>query len=261
MDSNRRAPDYGLDAPGVVRNLCLAGVAGLLVWTLAATGAIPNAITLAGGSLRILYSGAALAIGGTTLAMGLWMLWSSKIGKVRHRETLLDHHAWNGNERVLDVGCGRGLMLVGAAKRLTTGSATGIDIWQIEDLSGNSASAVVDNAVREGVQDRVTVQTADMRKLPFPDASFDVVVSRAAIHNIYDSGGRDKAIREIARVLKPGGEALIEDIRHAERYTRVFHDSGCGEVTRLDSRIVGVLWGAITMGSFQPAVLQVRKPR
>ena len=140
--------------------------------------------------------------------MALWMLWSSKIGKVREREKLLDRIPWTGAERVLDVGCGRGLLLVGAARRLTTGRAVGIDIWQAEDLSGNRPEATLENARLEGVADRVEVQTADMRKIPFPDGSFDVVVSSQAIHNIYDSAGRAQAIGEIARVLAPGGRAL-----------------------------------------------------
>jgi len=38
---------------------------------------------------------------------------------------------------VLDVGCGRGLLLIGAARRLTTGKAVGVDIWQAEDRVGN----------------------------------------------------------------------------------------------------------------------------
>ena len=72
--------------------------------------------------------------------MGARMVWDSKYGKVRERERLLDLLTWTGRERVLDVGCGRGLLLIGAAKRLTTGgggSAAGIDLWQQEDLSGN----------------------------------------------------------------------------------------------------------------------------
>src|SRR5882672_1097387 len=159
--------------------------------------------------------------------MALWMAWDSRVEKVRRREHLLGFHAWTGRERVLDVGCGRGLMLVGAAKRLTTGTASGIDLWQAEDLSGNRPEATMENAASEGVADRVDVQTADMRKIPFPDATFDVIVSCSAIHNIYDAPGRRQAIAEIVRVLKPGGEAVIDDIRHGREYAESFAANGC----------------------------------
>src|SRR5204863_957440 len=124
--------------------------------------------------------GVGFAMGTTFTVTGLWMVYTSKIGKVRARERLLDRLTWTGGERVLDVGCGRGLMLIGAAKRLTAGKATGIDIWQAEDLSGNRPEATLLNAEREGVADRVEVETADMRDLPFPDGSFDVAVSCSA---------------------------------------------------------------------------------
>ena len=121
------------------------------------------------------------------------MVWSSRSGKVRDRERLLDAISFGGAERVLDVGRGRGLMLIGAAKRLTPGGggrAVGVDIWQAEDLSGNWPEATLENARLEGVLDRVEVKTADMRKLPFDDASFEVVVSSKAIHNVYSKDGR-----------------------------------------------------------------------
>lgn len=113
------------------------------------------------------------------------MIWDSKVGKLRTREHLLGRITWKGDERVLDVGCGRGLMLIGAAKRLASGEATGIDLWHAEDLSGNRPEATLENARREGVTEKIRVETGDMRQLPFADASFDVVVSRAAIHNLY----------------------------------------------------------------------------
>src|SRR4029077_19478974 len=102
-------------------------------------------------------AGAGLGAGASLTATGLWMIYSSKVGKVRARERLLDRVAWTGGEQVLDVGCGRGLMLIGAAKRLTTGTATGIDVWQTEDLSGNKPEATLENARREGVADRAEV--------------------------------------------------------------------------------------------------------
>ena len=68
---------------------------------------------------------------------------------------------WRGDEKVLDVGCGRGLFLIGAAERLTTGKATGVDIWQSEDLSNNTGDAVMANAKAEGVAAKVKIETAE----------------------------------------------------------------------------------------------------
>jgi arsenite methyltransferase len=155
------------------------------------------------------------------------MLWDSKIGKLRSREHLLRRITWTGEERVLDVGCGRGLMLIGVAKRLTTGMATGIDIWQTEDLSGNRPEATLENARREGVLDRIEVRTGDMRQIPFADNTFDVVVSRAAIHNLYETGDRAQAISEIARVhfrhftfsrIASISPALQDEVRRGARH-------------------------------------------
>src|SRR5205814_9942817 len=142
------------------------------------------------------------------------MLWSSLYGKVRQRDRVLRMIAWRGDEQVLDVGCGHGLMLIGAAKRLASGRAIGIDIWQSVDQASNSAEATRRNAELEGVADRIEIRDGDARKIPFDDASFDVIVSSLAIHNIYDATEREQALREIARVTKPGGHVAIADIRH-----------------------------------------------
>ena len=63
--------------------------------------------------------------GGLCLAAAAAMLWSSKIGKLRARDELIGAIPWRGDEQVLDVGCGRGLLLIAAAKRLTSGKAIG----------------------------------------------------------------------------------------------------------------------------------------
>lgn len=193
--------------------------------------------------------------------MGLWMLWSSKVGKIRSRERLLGHITWTGGEQVLDVGCGRGLMLIGAAKRLTTGKAFGIDKWQEEDLANNTPEGTLENARIENVLDRIVVKTADMRELPFERDSFDVVLSCSAIHNIYSKAERGKAISEIARVLKPGGQALIDDIRHVDEYAASFLRSGCSDQRRIGSRFSTIFFAMITMGTLRPATLLVRKPQ
>ena len=177
-------PDYGLDAPGVVRNLALVALSGAAIFASIVAGLWPGKVPLGRGVVLEVGS-MALSVGLACAGMALYMAWSSRFGKVAERERLLDRLALKGTERVLDLGCGRGLMLIGAARRLTTGSATGVDIWQAADLSGNRPEATLENARREGVEARVQVQTADMRALPFANASFDVVVSKAALHNLY----------------------------------------------------------------------------
>src|SRR5262249_37091118 len=148
--------------------------------------------------------------------VGVWflltsavMLWSSRSGKLVARDKLLDGLGLHGDETVLDVGCGHGLLLIGAAKRLPNGRAIGVDIWSQVDQGKNSKAATLANAAAEGVSDRVEVLDGDMRALPLPVASVDVVVASLAIHNIREREGRRQAIDEIARVLKPGGRVAL----------------------------------------------------
>src|SRR6185436_2951149 len=205
-ESSPVKPDYGIDAPGVVRNLFLVAAAGIglfFVWRLGFWSGVIGPVDVA---RSVVWPGVACGI------MGCWMLYESKIGKLKERERLLDRLPFRGDEAVLDVGCGRGLLLNAAARRLTTGKAVGLDLWQAEDLTGNSPEATLENARREGVLDRVAVETGDMRKMPFAEARFDIVVSNVAIHNVYESEGRAQTMREIARVLKPGGRVVIHDI-------------------------------------------------
>jgi ubiquinone/menaquinone biosynthesis C-methylase UbiE len=119
-------------------------------------------------------------------------------------------------------------LLIGAAKRLTTGRAVGIDIWSTKDLSGNAIAGTQANIEMEGVTDKVELRTEDASQMSFPDGSFDVVVSNLCIHNIPKRAGRDQACREIARVLRPGGMAVISDYKLTKKYAAVFAGLGFG---------------------------------
>lgn len=196
-------PDYGIDAPGVVRNMLVIGAALIL------SGILFPVIHF--GRVTVLWSRSAFWPGGSFLLGGILMLLYAKWGKFRHRDRMLNMISWRGDEQVLDVGTGRGLLLIGAARHLTTGKAVGIDMWSSKDLSGNSLEKTQANIEAEGVQRKTELRSEDARKLGFPDASFDVVLSNLCIHNIPDQEGRAQACREIARVLKPGGVALISD--------------------------------------------------
>ena len=243
MKENRTL-NYGLDAPVAVRNMLIVAALGImsLIARLLSVWTRQDAIAVIARPLMV--------AGPMCGAMALWMIYDSKIGKIRERETYLDTINWNGRERVLDVGCGLGLFLIGAAKRLSTGRAVGIDKWQQEDLSGNNREGTLRNAMIEGVADKVEVHTGDARKLPFPDASFDVVLSSNALHNIYNAGERQTAVREITRVLAPGGRVLIVDVRHTSKYAAILRDAGLTDA-RCVQGVFSYLLTLITFGSVQ----------
>lgn len=211
-------PDYGIDAPGVVRKLFLAGTSCLVAALL-----FPR-ITIAQVTLQLL-PGLLCAAAAFLLSGGLMLLYS-KVGKFHHRDRILTNVSWSGAESVLDVGTGRGLLLIGAAKRLTTGHATGIDIWNAEDISNNGSEGLLKNREIERVIDKTTVKSEDARRMNFPDESFDVVLSNLCLHNIYNRSERAQACREIARVLKPGGIAVISDYKNMREYADQLRKAG-----------------------------------
>jgi ubiquinone/menaquinone biosynthesis C-methylase UbiE len=166
------------------------------------------------------------------LACGAVGLYASRRGKFEVWAELLDDLKLRGDERILDLGCGRGAVLLLAAERLTTGTAVGVDLWRRSDQSGNSAEATLRNAIAEGVSDRVELHTGNMTALPFDFDSFDLVVSSIAIHNIKGRAGREKAIDEAVRVLRPGGQFLIADLWATRQYATRLTKLGMLEVTR-----------------------------
>jgi SAM-dependent methyltransferase len=244
--AKRKRPHYGIDAPTVVRNLILVGAAALVLAVVSYLLDWPLTRMATGITIGCLISAGC-------------MVWSSKVGKLRARDPLLDGLALRGDETVLDVGCGRGLLLIGAAKRLTTGKAVGVDLWQAEDLSGNRPEATQENARLEGVAERVEVKDGDARRLLFADGTFDVIVTKWVLHNIYNAAERDTAVREIARVLKPAGRLLLGDVRHTGRYAQVLRQSGLEDVRRSPELVPSLLIAAITLGFAYPATVRARK--
>src|SRR3984957_9337308 len=202
-------PDYGLDAPLLVKRMFTRAA-----WMFAIGVAVflINRREYPGPAGVVLAVFCVIAAG--FLAVGLYMTWSSRTGKLKLRDELLDSLGLKGEEKVLDAGCGRGLMVVGAAKRLKTGKATGVDVWDATVLSGNSSDSAKAYAKIEGVADKVRLETGDIRKLVYPEKTYDVAMSAMAIHNLGDEESRGKAVREMWRVLKPGGRLLILDVFH-----------------------------------------------
>jgi SAM-dependent methyltransferase len=186
-------PRYGVDALPVPVVVGAAGVACCLAAARWRTGRI---VTTPAGAMLLANAG--------------FFLHTTLRGKLRIWERELDRAGLAGNEQLLDMGCGRGAVLIEAARRLPSGRAVGVDLWS-RDQSGNSPEATLANAAAAGVADRVEVHTADMAALPFPDDSFDIVTSALAIHNIHSAEGRYRALDEAMRVLRPGGQLLIAD--------------------------------------------------
>ncbi len=119
----------------------------------------------------------------------------------------------DGAGRVLDMGAGSGRATVGVLQTRPQTTVVALDLyegyWGIND---NTPERLKRNVAAAGAAGRVDVQMGDMRELPFPDASFDGAVSSFAIDHLNRDGVR-RALGEAARVLKPGGQMLIVNLR------------------------------------------------
>jgi len=213
--------DYGIDSPYIISGELIAAAVFI-----AAGFTFPH---LLGQPTRWV----GLVAGLFALSSAAGMVHYSKVGKLRIREELLNSIRWTGNEAVLDIGCGRGLLLVGAAQRLTTGKAIGVDVWLPKALTGNLPQAVMENAAIEGVADRIEVKEGDARKLPFPSESFNVVVSNFVLHEMQTTPERKQMAQEIARVLKPGGQMALVDFIFTEQCVHDLVESGIQSAARI----------------------------
>ena len=213
----RRRGSYGIDAPFALGAMLIMSVACLVM-----------AITAVIGSGKLFPVVPALFL----LTIASFVYHTTLRGKFVAWWELLDRLGLRGDERILDLGCGRGAVLLMAAQHLTTGRAVGVDLWRGADQSGNSADATQRNAIAEGVADRVELYTGDMTALPFADDSLDVVVSSLAIHNIRGRARREKAISEAVRVLRPGGRLMIADVRGTRQHEQQLARIGMNDVAR-----------------------------
>jgi ubiquinone/menaquinone biosynthesis C-methylase UbiE len=111
-------------------------------------------------------------------------------------------------DRVLDVGTGPGRVPILIAEALPGRRIDGLD------LSAAMIERARENARAAGVADRVTFTAGDVADLPYPDATFDLIVSSISQHHWPDA---DAGLRELRRVLRPGGRVWIYDFRFSLR--------------------------------------------
>lgn len=115
------------------------------------------------------------------------------LADVAQLEVLLDMMALSPGERALDLGCGSGLITEYLSDR--TGAAfTGLDISREAVRQARERTA--------GKAERLSFEAGNMNRLALPDASFDAAVS---IDTLYYVDSLEETLRQVARVLKPGG--------------------------------------------------------
>lgn len=204
--------NYGVDAPKIIRNLFSVAA---VFYTLSVFFYLVK--------ITLLFS---VVAGSICFIEGLLMILYARKGKFRQRDRILKLINWSGNESVLDVGTGLGLLMNGAAKKLTSGKSIGIDIWNNEDLSNNSSEKTLLNAELEGVADKIEIKDENILHTNFQDNYFDVVLSNLCLHNIKGKESRKIAYTEIHRILKRDGTVIISDFMHSHEYKKEFRRLG-----------------------------------
>ena len=115
-----------------------------------------------------------------------------------------------GAGRVLDIGAGSGRATIGLLLARPALRVTAVDIYSgYYGIDDNTPARLLDNARRAGVADRVDVEVGDSRHLPFDAAAFDGAISTYAIDHM-NWQGTTASVQEASRVLKPGGQFLLE---------------------------------------------------
>ncbi len=215
----RPKPIYGIDRPNVIRNFLLLGCAALTA------GFLFPRFQL--GGLEIYFPGPTLlAAGCLSLILCASMLAYALFGKNNVRDRMIGTVKWRGDEAVLDIGTGLGLVAIGAAKRLRSGTVTAIDAHFAAGSEDGMLEQAQRNAEIEGVQNRVAFRIGDALDIEFVDGSFDAVFCLNCLSTIPRKSERTQACREIVRVLKPRGIAIVAEQANAAEYVQAFQAAG-----------------------------------
>jgi ubiquinone/menaquinone biosynthesis C-methylase UbiE len=126
------------------------------------------------------------------------------------QDLVLNRLKWDGNGKIIDIGCGNAPLTIKAAKKYPHAQVAGIDYWgKMWEYSMNFCEK---NAIIEGVADRLNFQKASASSLPFDDGYFDAAVSNLVFHEVTDTKNKKYVIKEALRVVKKGGVFAFQDL-------------------------------------------------
>ena len=216
---------YGIDEPRTIIELGAAGILSVVVGLVIAVYTSSTDARAAEAALLV-----GPAMGFLILVVAVLLFWSSRLGKVKEMTRIVGNIQWGGEEVVLDLGCGRGLAAVLAAKKLQGGYAFGVDVWSKARLSGNDPRSVLANADHEKVRSKVSAVKGLSAQLPLADRSVDVILSASAVHHLVPRRQREGLFMEMSRVLKDGGRIGILDAGNGNQYTAILNKIGMRDI-------------------------------
>jgi ubiquinone/menaquinone biosynthesis C-methylase UbiE len=148
-----------------------------------------------------------LPAAGRDLFLPLYDPLTKLLGGDRARQTLIDQASFEPGRKVLDVGCGTGTLLLQIRRSFPSVELTGLD------PDPKALARAKRKADRERAAIRLDQGFADA--LPYPDATFDRVFSSMMFHHV-EADDKEKMLREVRRVLAPGGSFHLMDFAGPE---------------------------------------------
>lgn len=201
----KRLKGYGIDAKGVIFGFYL--------------GTFLCAIFTALSWIYVHYSLYSIIFVAFFIINGLYfivaasyMIWSSRVGKIRLCRELIGNLELTKDDKVLDVGCGKGLYAIEAARFVK--NSVGLDVKENAAFRANSERERVSAKFIQG----------DMRQLPFGNGEFEVSIAATSMNHIRDKEERKRALQELARVTSK--QILIVDFQYLEEYVPLLQAEG-----------------------------------
>lgn len=209
MKKDREKPYYGYRINTYIGGALIGiGIVGIALGFVFAALAYPLWVLILCWAL-----GAILLIWGIFWQLSMaWVSNAEKVGPFHDSFLNVLGTIWDGEGKVLDIGTGRGRMVVEIAKRFPEAQVVGVDIWpKFWGLWGQTKEGAEKNAMIANVSDRCSFQNGNALNLRFRDGGFQLVVSSFCFHEI-NVPDRTALLKEVVRVLAPGGTFVVCDL-------------------------------------------------